>query len=712
MEKNYHSYQSLPRGGFLIDSPIGYIQLGAPPETIKDTMMMEKNVPRIFVLPENMFSWNKGISIAEIEFPLYYNFFIRKKKTFIICTEEQFSRMKIVLQESLFGPKEIDLSADFTNEMAPEIPDIEREMSFFRNNLKLSDLVAFGLLKNNKFTIQGVTISLTDDGDYIVSKKEEEIAHVPGNITYNPTFRLGQRLSEPYTPPLFAVTCLGPSHGFDPNENTSGFILWLNHQGVMVDPPVNSTEWLESSNVSPKFINSIILTHCHADHDAGTFQKILEEGKITIYSTETVMRSFINKYSALSGIDSKYLMNLFDFHPIKIGEPIYINSARFEMFYTLHSIPTLGFKMRFQDKSFVYSSDHNNDPEVHQKLLDMNLISRGRYEELRDFPWDCDVIYHESGVPPLHTPITYLNSMDKKQQKKIVVYHIAEKDFPQKTHLTLAKFGMENTLTFKAQAPQFEDASQILSTFKQIDFFYDMPIHKSQEFISIVEVKKYKRGDVIIRKGTTGDSFYIIYSGNISIDSGGLKDRKIYGPYDYFGEVALVTDQKRAVNVIAETDVTAFCIEKFKFLNFIVNSEFERTLKRLAEVRSSETWNLLSENPFMRQCTAGQKTWLESLFIPMDKNPGTLIKEGETIEYIYIIQQGSVEVHKNGSLISILKRGDFAGTMLKVHRDQPAEYSFINKEKVSLYAMKAEDIYRFVDRNPGILMKLVYNFDD
>jgi len=40
-------------------------------------------------------------------------------------------------------------------------------------------------------------------------------------------------------------------------------------------------------------LRQILVTHCHADHDAGTFQKILEEGKVTIYATETVMMSFL-----------------------------------------------------------------------------------------------------------------------------------------------------------------------------------------------------------------------------------------------------------------------------------------------------------------------------------------------------------------------------------------------------------------------------------
>jgi hypothetical protein len=83
---------SLPRGGYLVDTPIGYIQFGAPPETIKDTMSLPESVPQIFVLPYSLFNWDKGISLAELEFPIYYNYFIKKKKTYVICKKTQGKR--------------------------------------------------------------------------------------------------------------------------------------------------------------------------------------------------------------------------------------------------------------------------------------------------------------------------------------------------------------------------------------------------------------------------------------------------------------------------------------------------------------------------------------------------------------------------------------------------------------------------------------------
>ncbi len=698
----------LPRGGYLVDTPSGYVQFGIPPETIKDTMATEKGVPWIFVVMDKMFDWVKGISFAEIEFPIYFNFFIKKRKTLVICSEEQGGRIRNVLQESVFGPKKLDITVDVDPvSTAATVPDLRSEMNYFRNNLKLSDLVSIRYFKNGSVTIKDLEIRKERDGSFSVDHAGVRIARVPCDFTYKATYQIGKRLAEPYRPPLFSITCLGPSHGFDPKENTSGYIIWLNHHGIMVDPPVNSTEWLKDSNVNPKLIDGIILTHCHADHDAGTFQKILEERKITVYSTRTVMAGFLRKYGALSGVPDAHLLRLFEFHPVKIGKPVFIHGGKFEMFYTLHSIPTIGFKMEFQDQTFVYSSDHNNDPSLHKKLLDTGVITKARYDELRAFPWDSKVIYHESGVPPLHTPIAYLDSLPEEIKKRMVVYHIAAKDFPRETLLTKATFGIENTLVFKTSTPFYEKTYQILGVLNNLDFFDDLPLKKAQEFITIVEEERFRKGETIIRKGTRGDKFYIIYSGNVSVAGTDLELKKLYGTYEYFGEVAIVTGRTRTADVIAETDVIAYTISRDRFLNFIADTDFEKTLIRLARIRNSETWNLLSSGDFFRHLSSYQKTWLESILNPVSlEGRGTILAEGKPIQRVSILQSGTVKVMKGKKVEKVLKRGDFIGSIEGMQRNERSRFSYVDEGKTTLYAMEKEDLMRFIGKNPGILMRL------
>ena len=43
---------SLPRGGVIVHTPIGTVQFGMPPDTIKDSMKLGISVPKIFVYPK------------------------------------------------------------------------------------------------------------------------------------------------------------------------------------------------------------------------------------------------------------------------------------------------------------------------------------------------------------------------------------------------------------------------------------------------------------------------------------------------------------------------------------------------------------------------------------------------------------------------------------------------------------------------------------
>jgi len=59
-------YIYLPKGGMIIDTSIGAIQLGAPPETIKDSMSLNRAVPTYYIAPKNLFSHKKMSSLIDV----------------------------------------------------------------------------------------------------------------------------------------------------------------------------------------------------------------------------------------------------------------------------------------------------------------------------------------------------------------------------------------------------------------------------------------------------------------------------------------------------------------------------------------------------------------------------------------------------------------------------------------------------------------------
>ncbi|MFW5850329.1 MAG: cyclic nucleotide-binding domain-containing protein [Spirochaetota bacterium] len=703
-------YTELPRGGYVVDTSAGAIQFGAPPETIKDSLLTERGVPEILVLPREMFNWSKGINVADMEFPIYYHFFIRGQRPLMCGTLDQARLLATALQEAVFGPRDFDLrddSFDIGDEVF--VPDIRGELSFFRGDLTLKSLFRFRPFHDGVLTLGDVRVSVNEHDDYEVFDGDRRVAVVPGRVDYTARFDVGQALPEPFKPPRFGVTCLGPSHGFDARDNTSGFIIWLNHNGIMIDPPVNSTEWLLRSNVNPKFIDSIILTHCHADHDAGTFQKILEEGRVTIYTTKTVMGSFLRKYSAFSGESPDYLRRLFSFQPVYIGRPVTIHGGEFDIFYALHSIPTMGFRLSFQGRSFVYSSDHQGDPEVQKKMLEEGAMDRPRFEQLQNFPWESDVIYHESGIAPLHTPLRFLASLPEDVQSRTVVYHIAQKDFDkiEDTALQRATFGIENTLYFETEPSVFEDAYRALDILKRLDFFESLPVKKVQEFLSIIERRHFARGEKVIEQGTKGDFFYIIESGNASVMKENLVRGMQLGAFEYFGEVALLTGSTRTADIVADTELETIVIPRDKFVNFVSGTEFERVLQRVIDRRDNRTWNLLVESESFARLSDYQRMWLESYLEPREfPEPGTILSEGTSLPGLFIVTDGIVEARDGTGRVRTIKRGQTIGMLHRIMRNEPAVYTYTNDVPVQTLFMAREDALDLIDRNPGLAMRI------
>jgi len=99
------------------------------------------------------------------------------------------------------------------------------------------------------------------------------------------------------------------------------------------------------------------------------------------------------------------------------------------------------------------------------------------------------------------------------------------------------------------------------------------------------------------------------------------------------------------------------------------------------------------------------------LFIPYVKTgEGYLIKKGDQIEYIFIINEGEVFVDINGK-IKTLKYGDYVGKLKDVYEKIPSQYDYFHTHDVYLYAIPAKDMYIFLNKNPGILMKLDSELD-
>lgn len=248
-----------------------------------------------------------------------------------------------------------------------------------------------------------------------------------------------------FHPPSFGVTVLGNSHGFDKSGSVSGYVLWINGRGVMIDPPPYSSATLEREGIRPRTIVGIILTHCHADHDAGAFQKVLTGSPVVVITTPTIYKSFIRKYAALSNLSPALLRHSHRHKAAIIGTPLRFQGATFQFTYTLHSIPCVGFRVEWRGRTMVFTGDHFNSPPDIDKLQASGVLTEARADDLRNFPiQDADLLLHEAGVPPLHTPLEVLKKLPQTVKDRLYVVHTQA--LPPGCELRVAPTGTAGTI--------------------------------------------------------------------------------------------------------------------------------------------------------------------------------------------------------------------------------------------------------------------------
>ena len=118
--------------------------------------------------------------------------------------------------------------------------------------------------------------------------------------------------------------------------------------------------------------------------------------------------------------------------------------------------------------------------------------------------------------------------------------------------------------------------NDVLEKLKQIPLFIE--IRKNGEYMdelmSISRVKHFAKDDCIIEEGDIGDEMYIFLKGGVEI----RKKTRAGDNYTvvrlraddniFFGELALIDDDKRSATVVASEDSSFIVISKKSFMDF------------------------------------------------------------------------------------------------------------------------------------------------
>jgi CRP-like cAMP-binding protein len=117
------------------------------------------------------------------------------------------------------------------------------------------------------------------------------------------------------------------------------------------------------------------------------------------------------------------------------------------------------------------------------------------------------------------------------------------------------------------------DKSDLVEILLNIPIFSKLSSRELSSLFNIIHNRSYIKGEIIFHQGDPGIGLYVIRNGEVKIerklDSNENIELAKFKDGDFFGELALVDDEKRSASAVAEKDVKLAVIFKPDLDDFI-----------------------------------------------------------------------------------------------------------------------------------------------
>lgn len=108
---------------------------------------------------------------------------------------------------------------------------------------------------------------------------------------------------------------------------------------------------------------------------------------------------------------------------------------------------------------------------------------------------------------------------------------------------------------------------EVLARLHAVDVLAPLSDSAHANVAEAAHIHFYAKGETILRRGTAGDSMFIIHQGTVSVrvnagNGAPVQEVAQLGPGEVFGEMALLTGEARTADIVALTDTIAFEVSK------------------------------------------------------------------------------------------------------------------------------------------------------
>jgi CRP-like cAMP-binding protein/tetratricopeptide (TPR) repeat protein len=244
----------------------------------------------------------------------------------------------------------------------------------------------------------------------------------------------------------------------------------------------------------------------------------------------------------------------------------------------------------------------------------------------------------------------------------------------------------------------------------KVPLFDDLSQDAFIELVNKLEYHRHLAGQLIIREGDPGRSFYVIVEGKVRIYKVGPDEKEItlahLGEGAFFGEMALLSGAPRTANVEAEEDTELLEVTDVVLRDLA--GKYPQVISSLKNFyRQRLLNNVMAISPLFKGFDpAERKAIVEKFRMKQAAASEVLIAEGRISDGLFVVLHGVVQVttKKDRSPIELarLKEGDIFGEMSLLTR-QPATATVTSQGNSILLRLPRESFQELVVTHPQIL---------
>ncbi len=660
-----------------IQGPQESALLGCPPEVLKALLRAKMKVPHVVVLPD--IPHKDGISQMALEFLGYWFLFVEQgfqggKKFRILGTKSMCRRLVDILRVTLLGPTREEMKHwGIGKGRADMLVRMSDGMAIKKGNkvLQVEDFFEFVHLSDREVKEGTPLFAGTDEvkvrrlgGNRFEVTGADRKQEIDLNFEGEQLPPLVDLSGEVEKPEKLRVKILGCYSGFDPEGPTTGMVMWVNGNGFLVDVPAGIRRYLKQVGAAKDQLTAVIQTHVHDDHSSLS-ELLISEHALTLISTREIYESAVLKAARILGESVEMVKSLIKFVEVVPGKTYQMYGATWEFFYTVHPIPTMGFRVTVLDEEgkphvVLHSSD-----TCHFKALS-NLVSEGSVaaphaERMRNLVrGDEALAMLDAGGGMIHgEPSDWDPCIERYPKTEFLFYHVN----PSKVdaRYQVARPGWGRTYLPLRQFPQ----SVYTSTLRALKLFEVRDPAWINVLLAQGQVMEFPIHHEVVKAGEGGDAFYFVLNGTLDVMGGGKNEDVLTATLesgDFFGERSFINTGDSNASVVSRTPVILFKLRGDLFLEFLETNNLRESFTSLWKRRP-----LISSVAIFRDLdpTARHEISLRAKNQSFRKGE-LIVRQGSKTDDFYIISSGTVEIfrkNESGKVVfsTSMKAGNFFG---------------------------------------------------